>query len=204
MQNRYPEHEANIFSRLVFQWVQPILTTGYQRPLEKHDTFLPTPSLSAEKQADDLSAAWDKQLRKPKPSLLRAINSVYGKVFWPAGFVKLIGDIVNVVSPLLLEAMTRFVTHSHAAKVSGRPLPSAWNGYAFAIALFLLQILGSVTQHIYFHAVTKVGVQLKTALITNVYRKSLVLSPKARQVPLHIQTFLKHPCRNSPMGKLLI
>ena len=77
MQNRYPEHEANIFSRLVFQWVQPILTTGYQRPLEKHDTFLPTPSLSAEKQADDLSAAWDKQLRKPKPSLLRAINSVY-------------------------------------------------------------------------------------------------------------------------------
>ena len=56
-----------------------------------------------------------------------------------------------------------------------------WHGYVLATGLFVAAVVQSVCLHQYFHRVMKTGLRLRSAIVTAVYSKSLVLSNTARQ-----------------------
>jgi ATP-binding cassette subfamily C (CFTR/MRP) protein 1 len=73
-----PEYNASIFSRLTWQWMQPLMNVGYKRPLEKNDLWEVNPDRSAEVLAKKLDAAFRLRLeQKHDRPLLRAMFDTF-------------------------------------------------------------------------------------------------------------------------------
>jgi ATP-binding cassette subfamily C (CFTR/MRP) protein 1 len=76
-----PEYTAGIFSRLTWQWMQPLMNVGYKRPLEKNDLYSVNPDRSATVLAEKLNASFQKRLAEghDRP-LLRAMFDTFVSV----------------------------------------------------------------------------------------------------------------------------
>ncbi|WWC92110.1 uncharacterized protein L201_007064 [Kwoniella dendrophila CBS 6074] len=59
-----PENKANLFSRIVFQWVTPIMRVGYSRPLEADDLWTLTSDLECKTIANQLQSHFHEQPTK--------------------------------------------------------------------------------------------------------------------------------------------
>ncbi len=59
------------------------------------------------------------------------------------------------------------------------PYAPYWHGYAYAGAMFIVQFLGLILIHQYFHIVITQGMRVRVGLRTAVYKKTLRLSQKA-------------------------
>ncbi len=101
-----PEANANVFSKLVFWWAGNIMRLGYKRPLEKDDLYdLNDPKL-ARSVTDEFEKNWEKECTRKdgkNPSLLRALNRTFGFKFWISGIYRVLGDILQVTSPLIIQ-----------------------------------------------------------------------------------------------------
>ncbi len=60
------------------------------------------------------------------------------------------------------------------------PEPS-WRGYYYTGLLFLTAVVQSVVLHQYFHRAFATGMRLRTAIVTAVFNKAMLLSNSARQ-----------------------
>jgi ATP-binding cassette subfamily C (CFTR/MRP) protein 1 len=73
-----PEYTAGIFSRLTWQWMQPLMNVGYKRPLEKNDLWEVNPKRSADVLAQKLDAAFKLRLEQNhQRPLLRAMFDTF-------------------------------------------------------------------------------------------------------------------------------
>ncbi|KAI9225298.1 MAG: P-loop containing nucleoside triphosphate hydrolase protein [Piptocephalis tieghemiana] len=176
-----PLLSANILSQITFQWIQPLMSIGYRRPLELSDLYNVPPNIQASTKGDQLARAWEKQLARPNPSLLKAIFEVAGPGFWIAGIFRVLSDAVTVTSPILVGTLTTFVGESAYAKATGTEGPSPGYGYGLCVILLAMNFLSTACLHRYFHVTMRTGIQVRAALITLVYRKAMRLSGRARQ-----------------------
>lgn len=58
--------EANIFSRLLFSWLNPLLVLGYKRPLESSDLYEVPPQFRSDNVTSKFVQYWDEEQLKPK------------------------------------------------------------------------------------------------------------------------------------------
>ncbi|KAJ2099929.1 hypothetical protein GGI16_003861, partial [Coemansia sp. S142-1] len=127
-----PEERANIFSRLAFTWMTPLLEQGYRKPLQMEDTW----ELSREYHPDVVNARfqrnWQAELRSGNPSLFRATMRTYGLSLALGGFYKLIKDLVSFLNPILLSRLIGFVSRYNTP--NAEPIEY---GYFYAISMFL-------------------------------------------------------------------
>lgn len=73
-----PEYTAGVFSRLTWQWMQPLMNVGYKRPLEKNDLWSVNPNRSADLLAEKLNTAFQLRLEQNhKRPLLRAMFDTF-------------------------------------------------------------------------------------------------------------------------------
>ncbi|KNE92674.1 hypothetical protein, variant [Puccinia striiformis f. sp. tritici PST-78] len=192
-----PELHANIFSILTFQWIQPILSLGYGRPLVETDLW----ALDHDRQSDYLSdkllanyrkrqlAAQKKQTsadpkETSKASLARALNDTFFARFWTAGFCKLMSDGFVACSPLVNRALIKYGTsvYQHQLNPTTAPLPpSKAYGYGLAVGLFLMQLCSTFFLHQFFYRSMSVGVLSRSALIAAIYKRSLSFSSRSRK-----------------------
>ncbi|WAQ96704.1 MRP1-like protein, partial [Mya arenaria] len=112
------------------------------------------------------------ECKKENPRLFRAM----AKTFWfktlcAAGF-KLVFDMLQFVSPLLLKFLIGYTTDKSQ---------ETWKGYFYASLMLAVVMFQSIILHQYFHACTVVGMRLRTAIIGSVYEKMLKLSNTARR-----------------------
>ncbi|KAF5736366.1 ABC transporter family protein [Tripterygium wilfordii] len=166
-----PERHVNIFSKITFAWVNPLMKLGYKRPLTdkdiwKLDTWDRTETLNSMFQK-----CWSKESQKPKPWLLRALNNSLGGRFWWGGFWKIGNDVSQFVGPLILNQLLQSMQR-------GDP---AWIGYVYAFSIFLGVVFGVLCEAQYFQNVMRVGFRLRSTLIAAVFRKSLKLTHEGRQ-----------------------
>ncbi|TFK40264.1 ABC transporter [Crucibulum laeve] len=59
-----PEATANFFNVLTFEWITPLLTLGYARPLEASDLFKLQPDRGAAYIADQINASFDRRVKE--------------------------------------------------------------------------------------------------------------------------------------------
>jgi hypothetical protein len=179
-----PEEYANPFSRLIFQWIQPVISTGYKRPLQKSDLFILDETKLSQPQARIFEREWHDEAKKEKPSLFAVLNRMYGRRFWMAGLLRVVSNTSDVVAgPLLLEQVTKFVAQSRYAGKFGITPPSEGFGYSLPAILLVAQMIGTLCMQHHFHITTQIGMLIRSTLVTGVYKKALNLSAKARQVP---------------------
>ncbi|KAJ1951500.1 hypothetical protein EC988_004027, partial [Linderina pennispora] len=118
---------------------------------------------------------WESELRKPAPSLLRALGKAALRDTVIAGFVMLLANICMLAQPLVLKQVIGFIQTYGTAD---------GHSIEYGISLTVLLALPSMTRAIAFPMysfwLTPPWVQLSTAITALIYRKSLALSSESR------------------------
>ena len=182
-----PEMQANIVSRLLFMWAQPLFRRAsdlhkQNKALEQED-LIQLPSIDYGKRiAPVFEEAW-KKAPAGKATIVTAVKAVIGRRFIIAGFVKLLNTGLQFTFPLLLKAILVFIEQTQAGTIGkdDDPWHVTYRGYWLSGLLFIFMALKSVTENIYFHSVYRAGYQARIAVSVAVYNKALRLASSERQ-----------------------
>ncbi|KAJ2123708.1 hypothetical protein IW147_002301 [Coemansia sp. RSA 720] len=171
-----PEDQANVFSRWTFTWLTPLLEQGLRKPLQMADVW----DLSRQYQPDVATAEfqrnWQAEQKQPNPSLFRATMRTYGAAWMLGGFYKVVKDLAAILNPILLSRLIGFVSTYHTP--AAEPIE---NGYFYAISMFVVASVQTLTFQQYWVQNQRVYIMLKMSYTTAIYRKTMVLSNDARQ-----------------------
>ncbi|GLT64997.1 hypothetical protein SLA2020_374550 [Shorea laevis] len=166
-----PERHVNIFSKIFFSWMSPLMKLGSKRPITEKDVWKLDTWDRTETLNEKFQKCWAKEMQRPKPWLLRALNSSLGGRFWWGGFWKIGNDLSQFVGPLILNRLLQSMQQ-------GDP---AWIGYIYAFSIFAGVALGVLCEAQYFQNVMRVGFRLRSTLVAAVFRKSLRLTHESRK-----------------------
>ena len=146
-----PVLTANIYERLSFSWLTPLLSLGTRKFLGEEDMWSLPPADSAESLSNRLAATWKQQQelvkdgKKKQPSLKIAIAKAYGWPYFVAGLLKAIYDCLSFAQPQLLRLLLAYVS----SYTTPNPLPPS-AGYGISITMFITAIIATATMHQYF------------------------------------------------------
>ncbi|KAJ1996422.1 hypothetical protein GGI25_000485 [Coemansia spiralis] len=174
-----PEESANIFSRLSFAWMSPLLEFGQHKQIGEGDLWKLPAKYAPLNVVEKFDANWQYELSNSMhhtPSLLRALWKTHGAPFALAGVFKLIQDILQFTQPVLLSRLIGFVA-SHA---TDNPLPISY-GFFYATAMLICQAIQTIFLHQYFQLGMVTGMKAKSSLTAAIYKKALRISNDTRQ-----------------------
>ncbi|XP_053612783.1 multidrug resistance-associated protein 1 isoform X6 [Plodia interpunctella] len=195
--NQCPESAAGFPSRLTFSWFDPLALTGFRRTLTEHDLWALNPPDSTAEVVPRFDKFWQKSLRKRenangakatysktsasvnfkpeserKPaSILPALCLAFGGQFLFGALLKLINDVLMFLSPQLLKLLIGFVEGKE----------ELWKGYLYSVGLLACASIQTMLLSHYFTRMYLVGMRIRTALTSAIYRKSLRMSNSARK-----------------------
>ncbi|XP_063822466.1 multidrug resistance-associated protein 1 isoform X1 [Ostrinia nubilalis] len=197
--NQCPESASGFPSRLTFSWFDPLALTGFRRSLTEGDLWSLNPQDSSKEVVPKFDKFWHRSLKKreistsngakatysktsasvnfkpeheKKPaSILPALCLAFGGQFFFGALLKLFNDTLMFLSPQLLRLLIGFVG-------SDEPL---WKGYLYAVGLMACATVQTMLLAHYFTSMYLVGMRIRTALTSAIYRKSLRLSNAARK-----------------------
>ncbi|KAG0270789.1 Multidrug resistance-associated protein 1, partial [Linnemannia exigua] len=176
--------QANLCSRLCFYYLQDIFSTGFRRPLLDEDIAEQMPRhLRTQHSFSILSQMWEphKQKRRAKgkiPNLMLLSLRAFGGKLVPVTLISLTQSVLEYSQVLLLGVLLDYITKSTTTTGTRPPIEY---GIILAVGLFLSTFLATLASGQFFQCSHVLGIELRTALIGLIYKKSLVLSPGARQ-----------------------
>jgi len=175
------EYGAGFLSLLTFQWMAPIMSTGYQRPLVLNDIWLVNPDRSAEVLSTKLDASFRKRVaRGDKYPLVWALHETFKFEFWLGGSAQLLASILQVLSPFTLRYLISFATSAYVAQATHQPSPHIANGIGLVIGITIMQMLQSLGTNHFIYRGQMVGGQTRGVLIALIFEKAMRLSGRAK------------------------
>ncbi|KAK4151811.1 ATP-binding cassette transporter YOR1 [Chaetomidium leptoderma] len=176
-----PEHKAGFFSSLVFQWIAPMMSRGYKRPLEFNDIYSINPDRAVDPLTDKLRDSFKRRVEAgEKFPLVWAINETFFWEFWLGGFCSLMSAILQVMSPFTLRYLIQFASDAYIASVKGLPPPNIGAGVGLVIGVTAMQVLQSLATNHFIYRGMLVGGMSRASLISMIYEKSMVISARAK------------------------
>ena len=199
------ETKANCFGTLFFTWMNPLFSIATQKSKANdalsQDDLLPLPeSDQASFLSEKFNAAWthwEETLRTkyslspnemmPKnvrnAVLRKTLFTVLGKrVTVAAGIVKGFNSTLQFLWPALLGGILQILEGKAPFGIASlSPSVNSWSGFLLVGLLAFFMGSKAITENMYFHIVIRGGWQLRSAVSTAVYHKSLRLSAAARQ-----------------------
>ncbi|GJJ74847.1 ATP-binding cassette, subfamily C (CFTR/MRP), member 1 [Entomortierella parvispora] len=175
--------KANLFSRLTFHYLQPIVSKGFKTPLANKDIEGMVPvHIKTQYSYEHLNNKWQAAVAKSKakgqkPSLFMTIMKAYGRQWVPIMIFRIVASTLTYVLPQLLNEILDFIA-SYQGDEARQPLAL---GIILAFGMFFASLANSFFMAQYFQACMNVGIEARTALIAMIYRKSLKLSSAAKQ-----------------------
>ncbi|KAF9962628.1 hypothetical protein BGZ72_000048 [Mortierella alpina] len=197
--------KANIFSRLTFHFVQPVVTKGYHQPLKLEDIqdLMPEALNTLSGSYQRLAANWDAHLRaieaenrrreaqhasskkgkatklvKKTPSLLWVTFKTYFSPFMYTAAMQASKSVLQFASPMLLQ---QILIHIDLPNDPNDPRSSREAGIALALCLLLVNVVVSMLLGQVFGSISQTAITLRSSYISLIYRKAMVLSPGARK-----------------------
>ncbi|KAJ6885754.1 ABC transporter C family member 12-like isoform X4 [Populus alba x Populus x berolinensis] len=166
-----PERNANLFSRIFYWWLTPLMKQANKRPISEKDVWKLDTWDQTETLMNKFQTCWVEESQRPKPCLLRALNNSLGGRFWLGGFFKIGYDLSEFVGPVVL---------SHLLQSMQRGDP-AWIGYVYAFVIFLGMLFSALCESRYYQNVLRVGFRLRSTLVAGIFRKSLKLTHEGQK-----------------------
>ncbi|GAA5856368.1 hypothetical protein JCM8547_008708 [Rhodosporidiobolus lusitaniae] len=203
-----PRIRANIFQRLTFSWMTPMMKTGKEKYLTEEDLWALPPDDTAHALGSRLEAAWqsrraaiaDKTDTHPpsfqEPSY--AVSAADGRGKKEAEKKKkpsLLGALVAAYGgPFFMAALYKLLQDILAfvqPQLLRRLLQfvgtyntddgePAFHGYAIALGMFVCAVTQTLLLHCYFARVFETGMRVRAGLVSIIYKKALLLSPAER------------------------
>ena len=174
--------KANLFSRISFYFLQPILREGYRGPLSTKDIEDMMPHRIKTEYSHALLNDWWQRVvtkaesRDKKPNLFITIAKTYSWSWIPIMTFRLTASTFIYILPVLLNQILNFI----GSYSSGEPQPVSL-GIILAFGMFFASVLSAFCVGQFYQTAINIGVEIRTALIAMVYRKSLRLSNAAKQ-----------------------
>ena len=110
----------------------------------------------------DFKPAAAASANKPIISVLPALCKTFAPEFLFGSALKLVQDLLAFVSPQLLKYLISYVEN---------PEQEEWKGYLYAILLTITAIVQTVFLSQYFQRMFVVGMRIRTAIVSSIYRK---------------------------------
>ncbi|THC98110.1 hypothetical protein EYZ11_002398 [Aspergillus tanneri] len=175
------EYGANILSRLLFRWMAPFMKAGYLRDLEIQDIWKVNPNRSVDILSSQLGANLERRLKHgDKRPLLWAIYETFKRDFWLGAIGQTLGTVIIVLSPLVVRHLISFAMEAYASRHGGQPAPNVGPGVGYALAIFFMQLIRALCMSQSFYKGALLGGQVKAALISHIFSKTMKLSERAR------------------------
>ncbi|KAM6346782.1 ATP-binding cassette sub-family C member 2 [Alca torda] len=108
----------------------------------------------------------------PRGWLMKTLCKTFSQNLLLSVAFKLVHDGLVFVSPQLLKLLIAFVSDEESF---------AWQGYLYAILLFLVAMIQSLCLQQYFTLCFKLGTNVRASLITAIYKKALTMSSATRK-----------------------
>ncbi|KAF9933833.1 Canalicular multispecific organic anion transporter 2 [Linnemannia zychae] len=190
--------QANWFSRLIFHYMQPLMSLGAKRTLTVDDLDEKTPEeMKAHANYERISQIWDKkaahyyrQVNKKKaknskrmpaqPSLLLTVlGASKGRIF-KMMIVRMTSFALLFVAPFLFTYLLKFFTDYDDAIKRGKKPPAIENGILISVGIFIGTMSSAILLTSSSNECSNMAIEARSGLIAMIYRKSLRLSPAAR------------------------
>ncbi|KAM9817691.1 ATP-binding cassette sub-family C member 3 [Neosynchiropus ocellatus] len=127
----------------------------------------------AETSPEEVEVLLANQKASPKkPSFLRAMVKAFAPYFLIGSAYKLLQDIITFINPQLLRMLIAFTKQEGAPK---------WWGFTLAFLMFFTAFMQTLVLHQHFQYCFVTGMNIRTALIGAIYRKSLVITNAAKR-----------------------
>ncbi|KAM7521484.1 hypothetical protein LguiA_011386 [Lonicera macranthoides] len=163
---------ANAVSKAFWLWMNPLLKKGYKSPLKLDEV----PTLSPEHKAERMSHIFESKWPKPNEKSNHPVRTTLLRCFWKdiafTAFLALVRLCVMYVGPLLIQ---RFVDFTSGKRTS------PYEGYYLVLILLVAKFVEVLTSHHFNFNSQKLGMLIRSTLLTSLYKKGLRLSCSARQ-----------------------
>ncbi len=114
--------------------------------------------------------AWIK-FRGAKYGVLLSLNAVLGWSFWYGGFLRLVADLLTLVTPFITSFLLTYLSDTRAP---------VWSGYFWCLILFITQLLVAFINAHQSDIMARVGMRARSVLVSQIYQKAATMSNKAR------------------------
>ncbi|KAF2361957.1 ABC transporter-like [Trinorchestia longiramus] len=189
-----PEPDSSFLSRITFSWLDRLVWRGFKHALVQTDLWDLTRNNASstvvrkwdrnwekskeqahKKGKSKTRATYDKETErvsvtgsagddKPYVSVLPTMIKTFGPQFLAGSALKLVYDILQFVSPQILNRLIDFT------EASTDTTPD-WQGYFYAVLMFVCAQVASFILGQYFMKTFLVGLRIRTGVISAVYRK---------------------------------
>ncbi|XP_055612034.1 probable multidrug resistance-associated protein lethal(2)03659 [Uranotaenia lowii] len=172
----HPAQNTNFASYIVFAWVLPIFYKGSKKELGPEDLYQPLKDHKSSSLGNKLCQAWEdeistKRAKGKEPSLFRAGTRVFGWNIALLGLILLVLELAfKVTQPIFLGALVRFYSEKNG---------NINDAYLYAAAVVMCSAISVLFMHSYMLSQLHLGMKLRVAACSLVYRKSLRLSKTA-------------------------
>ncbi|KAJ4822868.1 hypothetical protein Tsubulata_045665 [Turnera subulata] len=156
---------SGIWSRLTFQWLNPLFRKGRKQNLELSHV----PSVPLSETAKNASSLLEESFgkRKAETTLLpkAILYAVWKSLSMNAVFAG-VNTIASYMGPLLITNFVNFLSEKHDQS-------SYLHGLILASIFFFAKTLESLTQRQWYFGAQRIGIRVRAALMALVYKKSL-------------------------------
>lgn len=176
--NPNPRATANPISILVFWWIKGLFWKGSGTDLDVEDLYNILPSDESEKLGDELEENWQSEIKnakekRRKPRLFKAILRTFGRFYIAVGFLQLLLCVVfKVAQPIFLGKLILYFNKKSTM--------SKDEAYTYAGALIFATLCTIAVNHHSFLICQKIGMRIRIACCSIIYRKILRLSKAAQ------------------------
>eukprot|EP01065_Artemidia_motanka_P025291 TRINITY_DN30296_c0_g1_i1.p1 TRINITY_DN30296_c0_g1~~TRINITY_DN30296_c0_g1_i1.p1 ORF type:complete len:1254 (+),score=356.57 TRINITY_DN30296_c0_g1_i1:108-3869(+) len=162
-----PSHRS-FWARATYSAADEVLRKGYTRPLLAEDIPPLEPRQEAQIACEQFEQEWQAELQNDSPSLLRTLRRCYETRFLESVSLEFLEVLLSFVGPLALKAVIGFTADK------SRPV---LEGVALVVLLFISSVVKGVSASWTLSITTSVGMDVHSSVVSQVYRKSLRLSP---------------------------
>ncbi|XP_044750890.1 probable multidrug resistance-associated protein lethal(2)03659 isoform X2 [Coccinella septempunctata] len=154
-------------SCLYFRWTLPVFAKGNKRDLTEADLYKPLKTHKSNRLGNKLEEEWRKQMKSKHKSLVKALWNVFKAEI---RFYILINFFLvfapKLCQPILLMQILNYY-------VPGQTSISDSEALIYVVAIIVIILVGSISGHTYVMGMIQLGIKLRVAICSLVYRKIL-------------------------------
>ena len=174
----HPSEDREAFaSWITFGWMSPAFLKGYKQPLGLQDLPTITKKLDVSSILRTFLGNYNSSKKKKEEagkmntSTLKVLLKSFGGSFALAAFLRLLNDILLYMTPLVFRKIVRAIEAEE----------EVWKGYMWCGLLLLTATAQITISNHYFRQGFLAAFQMRTAIASTIYRKTLTISNSARK-----------------------
>lgn len=171
-----PYGKATIIQLVTFSWLNPLFEFGFKKPLDQDEV----PDVDIKDSAAFLSQDFDRCLKYVKERDGTEIPSIYKAIYIFARKKAAINALFAITSagtsyvgPYLINYFVAFLNE--------KKFRSLESGYLLALGFLGAKLVETIAQRQWIFGARQLGLRLRAALISQIYKKGLILSSQSRQ-----------------------